>query len=433
MHNHRMLFLWLITACVLTAPALHAQTDFHLEAIAVDPASPTEQDAVALHLIGNLSSTGASITSASATVNGFAIEVVLTTQSTSGLSVLVPHTEIIALGLLPAGTYAINIAGAGVHDMASPGDHQFTVSGGDNACDSVTIANVQWAPFTDTALVVQVHNASSTLFGYPGFLLLDDNGDTLAQETVDLFGIAGASTHTLRIPVGTDMPASPFDGTLQLWTGFFSELACSWPLELDLCPPDSCSPLLVQLANFGGANTEGTFTYSVLSDGTPVASGSFTLTPGQQADQDTVCLPPGDHVLRLTPPQGPVAGQPYFGVAGMQGAINGPAQAVSGPGQQELAFTFLGPCADGAQAVQALDQAGLVLSTGAGQATLVRSDGKPLGLLRVFDPQGRVVRMVHEPQGLHRFRTEGWAAGAYILHVTAPDGPPQVLRVVIAH
>lgn len=250
---------------------------------------------------------------------------------------------------------------------------------------------------------------------------------------MNFFGIGGESVHTLSIPAGTDMPASPFDGTLQLWTGFFSELACSWPMELELCPPDSCSPLLVQLANFGGANTEGTFTYSVLSGGIATASGSLTLTSGQQVDQDTVCLPPGDHVLRITPQQGPVAGQPVFGVAGTQDGINGPSQAVDGAGQQELAFTFLGPCADGVQSVPVQDQAGLMLSTEVGEVTLVRSDGKPLGQLRVIDPQGRAVLVVHAPQGLHRFRTAGWAAGAYILHVSSPDGPAQALRVLIAH
>ncbi len=81
------------------------------------------------------------------------------------------------------------------------------------ACDSLIIDHVQWSAFSDTAVQVHVFNNSTTLFDYPGFVLLQGT-DSLARETVNYFGIAGESYHTLALVDGATVPTSPFQGQL---------------------------------------------------------------------------------------------------------------------------------------------------------------------------------------------------------------------------
>ena len=416
-----MLFAW-------AANAVHAQTYFYLGEIAVTPAAPTEQDQVQLQLIGDLSSTGSSIVSANAEVNGYTVNLTLVTYNTTGLSVIVPHTEVVDVGLLSAGTYTVNIIGFGVDDLAPANQHVFTVSGGAFPCDSLVLASLTWSPFNDTTLLVHIFNPTATLFSYPNFLLLADNGDTLAEEAISSFGIATESYNTLDIPAGTTMPASPFSGTLQLFTS--QQLACSWDLPVDLCPTDSCSPMLVQVGNSGGGIALGSFTYAVLVSGIPIASGSLTLTADQQSDQDTLCLQAGNYVLQLLPQQPPTGGQIAFGVSDLSGRPGHSEQLSSAP-QNQLNFTFYGPCIDEVQSVVERTDAGLVVSVESGLATLLRSDGKALGDLYVIDAQGRLIATVNEPSHRHQFRTSGWAPGLYLLQARKTDGHVLTVRFII--
>ncbi len=432
MRSTNLLFLVLTMLCTWTANAVQAQTYFYLGEIAVTPAAPTDQDQVQLQLIGNLSSTGSSITSATAVVNGYTINLALVTQNTIGMDVIVPHTEVVYLGQLSAGTYTVNITGFGVDDLAPADQHVFTVSGGGaNACDSLQIASINWTPFSDTALVLHALNQSTTLFDYPGFVLLGDNGDTLASETVNFFGIGLESVHTLEILPGTIMPTSPFNATLHLWTGFFDEQACTWDLSVALCQPDSCSEMLVYIGNTGGALSLGSFTYIIRANGIPITSGALTLTAEQQFTQDTVCLQPGDYEVQLIPEQDPTGGQLYYGV-GHPNGIQGPSASVSSTAPDEVAFTCYGPCIEEVQIIREVtDVARLVISMESGLATLIRTDGRALGELRVLDVNGRLVMALDETKDRLQFTTGNWATGLYVLQARKTDGHVLTVRFVI--
>ncbi len=53
-------------------------------------------------------------------------------------------------------------------------------------CDALNLVSVGYSPFTDTVIVVSVENNNTTeIFDYPGFVLIDSNGDTVAQEIVN--------------------------------------------------------------------------------------------------------------------------------------------------------------------------------------------------------------------------------------------------------
>lgn len=369
-----------------------AQTYFYLDQILVDPPAPTDQDDVQLDLAGNLSSTTSYIQNASATVNGFNVQVVINAANTGGIGIpmMVPHTETVDLGQLPVGTYTITVGGTATNDGATPGEHVFTVTGGTpSPCDSLIINSVTWGPFSDSTLVVHVNNNSSSLFDYPGFVLLNDQGQTLGQETVDFFGIPAENWHILAVPDDADMPEGTFDATLQLWVNFYGQQACTFNMDLSLCPPEACSPLYPSVMNLGSGIATGSFSYEILEDDVAVASGALSLSAEQGTDSDTLCLPPGEYTMTLTADQPPTGGQPYFGVTA-PGYAQGPLEPVDFvTGGSEVDFDFYEPCMDITTAVEAVAPgAGLQLITGPGLVQVGRNDGGAWAGCRCTMPAG---------------------------------------------
>lgn len=431
MQRSTSLHLLLAVACVCLFSTVQAQTYFYVDEIAVTPADPTEQDNVQLQLIGNLSSTGSSVATATAQVNGFSVELTLVTQNTIGLDVLVPHTETIAVGTLAAGTYTVTVAGSGVDDLAPPGQHSFTVSGGNPpSCDSLIIASVSWSPFSDTAVLVHVFNPSLAAFDYPGFLLLDANGDTLARETVNFFSIGPDYWHTLTVHPGAVIPAGPFNGTMQLWTDLFSAMACNWELDLDLCPGDSCQTVLVDIGNFGGGLATGSFQYTVRENGSPVAQGSFTLTADQQYDQDTLCLPPGHYLMELVPQQEPTGGQLWFGIS-LNNEVAGPYAPVLWSTLDALDFNLYEQCIGTPQVITEIPTVGITVERSEDAVTLARTDGKALGDLMVFDAQGRAIATAEVRTDRFGFVTASWPSGLCIMRAIGADREVLTARWVV--
>ncbi len=122
----------LLVASACFAPiAMHAQTYFYVNAISTSPGAPTDQDAITVQVSGDLSGTSSYVASATAVVNGFNVAITVVSQGGGiGIPMLVPHTEEVPLGQLPAGTYTIAVNGAGTDDGAPAGAHVFTVLGG---------------------------------------------------------------------------------------------------------------------------------------------------------------------------------------------------------------------------------------------------------------------------------------------------------------
>lgn len=96
------------------------------------------------------------------------------------------------------------------------------------ACDSLFYDCCAFNLSGNGTLTLTAYNQSSVLFDYPSFILLDANGDTVAYEVVNYFGIsAGPQDHVMIVSGSIPLP---FFGTLQLYTGFGSSLSCSWPV-----------------------------------------------------------------------------------------------------------------------------------------------------------------------------------------------------------
>ncbi len=97
-------------------------------------------------------------------------------------------------------------------------------------CDSLIISCCTFDSLGPNTISIFVANPSSELFDYPGFILLDNNTDTIAKETVSYFGIGvwpQAHTMTFLAPL-----TLPFSGYLELHTLFYQEFACSFPFTI---------------------------------------------------------------------------------------------------------------------------------------------------------------------------------------------------------
>ncbi|MBL7981328.1 MAG: T9SS type A sorting domain-containing protein [Flavobacteriales bacterium] len=419
-----MTFLFLLAAL-----GVRAQTFFYIDSISVQPTAPTTSDAVVLSLSGGLASTGAQVTNVSATVVGDTITIAITAQDNGGLTVIVPHTEVVNIGTLATGTYSIVIAGQAVDDLASAPQHQFSVSGG-GSCAGLELVSIKWHALTDTAIMVNVQNNNGTQFDYPNFILYNATGDTIAKESVNFFGITEESWHRLNLLTGTVAPANLFNGRLELWTGFTTSLACSWDLPIDLCPSTSCSTVHPYIINLGGATASGTFNWGILQGGNVVESGTFTINEDQQIDLAEPCLPPGEYTMICGGDGGPTVGTLYYGLGAgnLQETVLQPTNTVI---PIPIPFSLYQPCAALVQVppVRA-DGSKISLLQEPGLITLLILNAEK-GHIRILDTQGRTVHTSAFSSERHTIATSAWSKGLYTAVIQSSQGQRTALRVVV--
>jgi hypothetical protein len=152
------------------------------------------------------------------------------------------------------------------------------------ACDSLVIACCTFDSLGVNTITIYADNHSSVLFDYPGFVLFNAAMDTIAKETVQYFGIGtGFQPHTMDIVAPLVLP---FSGKLNLYTGFHTFLACSFPYQI----ADTATGVL----EHDGMNRVEVYPNPAVS--------SVTITlPGFTAEQDlevAVCDVTGREVLR---------------------------------------------------------------------------------------------------------------------------------------
>ena len=260
-------------------------------------------------------------------------------------------------------------------------------------CDDLSVTSVTYAPFTDTLIQITLQNTGIELFDLPGIILFDQNGDTLAMESVDLFGIGPTSIHQLEFHANAIIPNGPFMATLELWTDFYAQLTCTFSLIADLCPSDTCTSVYVDLGNFGGAlvtsNFDWMITDTLLNE---LASGTFELTTlVQQSDRDSVCLPHGNYLYWVNSPQA-TGGQLFFAVNSGPLALSGPgATLIQGGGDQNVPFTLFESCIDTPQAIEDPTLELLEIQVVNGLIHIVAPGNRKIGPIEIYDLQGRVV------------------------------------------
>ena len=89
------------------------------------------------------------------------------------------------------------------------------------ACDNLEISTIN---LIDNQVSITIQNIGLAGYPYPGLILFNSLGDTMAIENVNLFGIGDESIHILELTGATITS----DISLQLHTGFYDLLVCEW-------------------------------------------------------------------------------------------------------------------------------------------------------------------------------------------------------------
>ena len=99
------------------------------------------------------------------------------------------------------------------------------------SCDSIEVTNVGYTPDSLNQISLMASNGNLDIISYPGFILFNDIGDTMAKEVVNYFGIGQfPQQHFLQVyqPI-----SNPFSGTIELHSMFYDSLICIFPFILD--------------------------------------------------------------------------------------------------------------------------------------------------------------------------------------------------------
>jgi hypothetical protein len=406
-----------------------AQTYFYIDAIAVQPETPTELDPVVVRLSGALAGTGVIVNSVDAVVNGSTVNISIDVSDNGGATVIVPHSETLELGTLEAGTYTIVVDGAFVGDFAPEQEHQFVVGSG-GFCADLELGPIHWHALADTAVVLTVRNPTSELFPYPNFILFNEGGELLAVSEVELFGLpAETSVHILRLVDGVTAPVGAFSGRLLLLTGFGAEQACTWERLIDLCPPPPCVPVRPFIRNESGTPAFGTFNWGILQNGQIVTSGTFEVTADQEFDSDSVCIAPGSYTMFCGYDGGASQGTLEFGLwAGPDQET--PTRVVSNLLPSSIDFRLYRSCIDPLLAIPDYKHE-QVQVLAAGERLVVRSLTEPVGMVTVRDVQGRLLLFSRAGAMERTMDMTPFPQGIYIVEVTLVSGNRHVQRVLI--
>lgn len=165
-------------------------------------------------------------------------------------------------------------------------------------CDSLIIHSVGYDAFhSDELLEVVVQNPSTAFFPYPAFALLDANGDSLASEDVNFFGIGDYyQGHTLELH--EPLSDHQLNGAQLVLTGMNEQVYCIWEEDYDLCPDDACRDLRIVMQGANFPSEAHTYTYDILdSTGTILAHDTMHIDSAEYTARDTVCLFPGNYSI----------------------------------------------------------------------------------------------------------------------------------------
>lgn len=163
-------------------------------------------------------------------------------------------------------------------------------------CEGLSITEVIRDPVNPSQLVIKVENNSEDLFDYPGFRVYNaETEELIGEEVVNFFGIGQESVH--EVPVDeTFVPGLEYDLEIELWTGFYDQLACSRNMSSVLYPVgEYCMNTRFQaISTETDGGEEPNFYLELQQDGEIVFTDNFGLS--QQSPMyisDDFCLESG--------------------------------------------------------------------------------------------------------------------------------------------
>lgn len=304
---------------------------------------------------------------------------------------------------------------------------------GQSPCSQLTVEQLQYDAFNPSAIELVVNNQSNDIFSYPSFLLVDNQGDTLAREQVSFFGIGtGPQAHYMVADPGVTLPTGYFDATLLLFGGFGDTLYCTWDLtNISLCPPDSCIQAEVYLTNTG--NLVDFFVAYWLTDtesGAQVATGYMQMDTLSATQFDTVCLPPGNYVLEFSP-FSPIDTNYVVGITtSYMFSIGTNTAQQQDPTPLDLAFNWYEDCVDISNGLTEQESEDLMMLIDHDHLRITDPEGKALGDITLWSSDGRLLAARSTNANTAELPVHDLAPGILLVRVVGPNGKLFTQRII---
>jgi len=173
---------------------------------------------------------------------------------------------------------------------------------GSAQCESLTILSLTINAFDEGRITIHAQNQGQEIFSYPGFKIYNNATDELiSQEEVEFFGISGESWHNADHALQNIVPNDPYDLRIELWTNFYSELACTYTGIFTLLPSDICAQSTFGITVMSNEPLPETLVVSLSnSDGEEVLAFQAEFGKGMAFHYSDVCLAPGCYSAILT-------------------------------------------------------------------------------------------------------------------------------------
>lgn len=291
-------------------------------------------------------------------------------------------------------------------------------------CADLSVDHLLYAAFTDTAMELQVQNASSTQINYPWFSVVDSNADTVARSFGSFFVLpTGSVKNHVPLAPGMSLPASPFTGTVVLhYAAFPGDSTCAFAVtNLELCPPEPCTEVVLYVYQLDTVGDPWLYWTLRNSANTIVANGEMQPAIGDPGSSlDTLCLAPGDYELEIE--QSPFATPGSFVATMMRTLYDLEGPHVEFTGNGLLPFTFFPACVDGTNAVQGPDTHALTWSVDRSLLSVTDPTGSPIGNIEIFNAHGALIAQRQVNEASTTIDLSGQATGVLLFSIVTDSG-----------
>ncbi|MBI1268184.1 MAG: T9SS type A sorting domain-containing protein [Cryomorphaceae bacterium] len=196
---------------------------------------------------------------------------------------------------------------------------------------------LQVNPFNTSEMLIYVSNPEFQKFNYPGFRIFKD-GVQIGEENVLFFGLGAESTSRIIL---SEMPAEgeEVSYTLELWTNFYGNLACS--IEYTGVPylTTECFPLILTVYGSGGGSN---FQITLEEENTNsiFLETDIALTSANTIISNPVCLVPGCYSFSAVTTSGVFSSQVYIELVGGQTGFFQFFNVIGNQGETEISGNF---------------------------------------------------------------------------------------------
>lgn len=167
-------------------------------------------------------------------------------------------------------------------------------------CSQLTI-DVQLNPLNSNFIRVYVQNSSTEIFSYPGFRIYDEDNNLIGEELVNLFGIGEESIHDIEHTLGEIQAGEAYTLSLELWTGFYESMACTFEDEFVLVPEDECANIGLTTSQIWGMEAQENYLVSIMDlEGNSFFDAVYEFPNENLTYFDEICLPQGCYELNIS-------------------------------------------------------------------------------------------------------------------------------------